>query len=145
MCTSVILWSSLSLSLALVFQLLVQYAYGWMRCSVQALRIICQHVLPVHGVSMTAVTMRMLELYANVRQLPTVFITTNTPLLIRHAESQFDYPVRLVNGNDSTEGLVEIHSPNVTGMICDYLWDLHDATVVCRQLGFQGMYHCVHM
>ena len=111
-----------------------------MRCNVQVQRTICQIALLIHGVNMTAVIMRMLELCANVCQPSWKIVLTLFP---HYTESQFDYPVRLVNGNDSTEGLVEIYSPNATGMICDYLWDLHDATVVCRQLGFQGMCHCV--
>nr|AJT35020.1 sperm-activating peptide receptor [Diadema mexicanum]AJT35021.1 sperm-activating peptide receptor [Diadema mexicanum] len=44
--------------------------------------------------------------------------------------------LRLVHGRTPNEGNVEIWHQNRWGGICDYLWDINDANITCKQLGF---------
>ncbi|XP_032175470.1 galectin-3-binding protein [Mustela erminea] len=57
-------------------------------------------------------------------------------LLAAGTQGAEDGDMRLADGNTPSEGRVEIFYRGQWGTVCDNLWDLTDASVVCRALGF---------
>lgn len=44
-------------------------------------------------------------------------------------------------GSNSSSGRVEMCYNGQWGTVCDYLWDTNEATIACKQLGYNGKFH----
>ena len=72
-----------------------------------------------------------------------MYILSDKPILFFHPylsliNTTEPFHVRLTNGTTDSEGRVKVLYKGSWGTICDDNWDLRDASVVCKMLGFAG-------
>ena len=60
-------------------------------------------------------------------------------MVVDTSEPELDGAVRLADKISPTNGRLEILKDGLWGTICSYHFDVDDANVACRQLGYAGV------
>ena len=67
-----------------------------------------------------------------------VFLVCNCNVLNVYIDDCVDGEVRLQDGTQPSNGRVEVCQNGIWGSVCSDKWDDRDASVVCRQLGYDA-------
>ena len=60
-------------------------------------------------------------------------------------DNPFDGMIRLINGNYTNEGLLEVYCNGEWGTVCDDFFGLSGARAACKQLGYQDYSNFNHL